>query len=404
MNLIAWLFEPVFRAITRHLTRCGLIAHCADAPDMSGINAAAAANADIARDALDWYKAKDAEAKPMRDAQGQMAMDVAQQQLDASRAQTALTTDYADYQKDTFRPLEQGLVADAAAFDTPERRTAAASAAMADVNTQFGQASAASARRLASMGIDPGSARAMAAMNGNDVAQASTAANAAYKARQGVETLGYARRADAANLGRNLASNQATSAQVALSQGNSAVNNAGVPAAAQNASAGVYGQGFNTAIAGNASAGNLYGQVAQIQNQDQGLYGALGQVGGAAIAKWSDKNLKKDIHPANEDEALEEVTGTPVSNWQYDPAKMAARGLPMEPGDEGEQTGPMAQDVAANMGAEASDGKSLNLVTMNGKTMLAVKAVNKKVDKLATAVGSLTSKMAAMGLEPRATA
>ena len=54
---------------------------------------------------------------------------------------------------------------------------------------------------------------------------------------------------------------------------------------------------------------------------------------------------------------------------------------------EGEQTGPMAQDVAATMGEEAAPGgKKINLVAMNGKTMAAVQALDKKVDRLASMI------------------
>ena len=369
---------------------------CCSDPDTSGMNRAAEANAAISKEALDWYKAKDAAAAPMRDALGNKALEVADQQLAASKTNTALAADYADYNKTTFRPLEQGIVADAASYDTPEKRQAAADAAMADVNRSTAAVGDARARTMAANGINPGSTRALAANDGADVAQAGQLASAAFAARKGVETIGHARQMDAASLGRNLPSAQATSAQVALSAGNNAVSNAGVPVAAANQGTATYGAGFGTAIQGNNSAGQIYGQAAQIDGKDSGVWGALGSVAGqfagstagsAMLAGLSDENVKSDIEAEDPEAALAEVTATPVSNWKYDPAKMAQQGI--DPGSvaPGEHTGPMAQDVNATMGEKAAPGgKKLDLVTMNGKTMAAIQALDKKVKSLAAMI------------------
>lgn len=372
---------------------------CSDSPDMSGVNAAAQANAEVAREALAWYKERDAREAPLRERAADTAMEVAGAQLEALRTNTDLANDYANYQRTTFRPLEQGIVADAQNYDTPEKRQAAADAAIADVNKGFASTNEAAMRRLAAEGIDPGSSRAIAAMGDRGVEQALGQAGAAYKARQGVELQGYARRMDAANLGRNLASNQATSAQVAIQAGNSAVNNANSPVQQSQNATSTYGQGFNTAIAGNNSSGSLYGQAASLSGQDSGLWGALGGVAGqfagsnagsSLIASaFSDENLKTDIEPVDEDEALEEVNSTPVSTWKYDPAAIAKRGISPEEAPPGEHTGPMAQQVNEVMGEEAAPGgKKIDLVTMNGKTMAAVQALSKKVNQLAQMIGA----------------
>jgi hypothetical protein len=224
----------------------------------------------------------------------------------------------------------------------------------------------------------------MAVMEGQGVDQALGAAGAAYNARKGVETVGYARKMDAASLGRGLASSQATSAQVALSAGNNAVSNTSAPINSMNQSTQANGAGFNTAISANNSAGNLYGKAAELQSQDTGFMGALGTLGGAAISKWSDQTLKKNIETASPEQALDEINSTPVKNFQYDPAKLAERGIGQDEVDPGVSTGPMAQDVKANMGNDAApNGKKINLVSLNGKTMLAVQALDKKVNRLA---------------------
>lgn len=220
--------------------------------------------------------------------------------------------------------------------------------------------------------------------------EAAAKAGAANKAREQVELQGYARKMDAANLGRNLASNQATSAGVALNAGNSAVSNAGVPLAQSNAAVQTAGQGFNTAISANNSAGSLYGQAAQMSNQDNGLMSALGGVAGmyagsasgssaitSGLKALSDKSAKKNVKPVNDEQALDAVKATPVSSWNYKPGQ----------GDGGSHVGPMAQHVQKTMGEQAAPGgKQIDLITMNGMNMAATAALARKVDKLAKKV------------------
>ena len=381
-------FERIHRYLFQYQRWAGLILSCSDAPDTSGMNAAAAANAEVAKETLAWYKQKDAENKPMQEKLANVAYDVAQQQLTSSKANDALAADYADYNKTTFRPLEQGLVADAEGYDTPAKRQAAADSAVADVDKQFARSNEAAARAMAANGINPGSARAMSVLEGQGVDRALGSASAAYNARKGVETVGYARKMDAASLGRGLASSQATSAQVALTAGNNSVANTQAPINSMNQSTQTNGAGFNTAISGNNSAGNLYGQIAGIKNQadanNNAWMGAAGQAAGAYFGMTSDVNMKTDIEPVNPDQALDEIVSTPVSKWKYDPAKMAQEGIPIPADASGENTGPMAQDVNATMGDEAAPGgKKLNLISMNGKAMAAIQSLDKKVNRLA---------------------
>jgi hypothetical protein len=70
-----------------------------------------------------------------------------------------------------------------------------------------------------------------------------------------------------------------------LTAGNNAVSNTGAPITSMNQSTQTNGQGFNTAISGNNSAGNLYGQIAKVQGDgDNATAGALGSVAGGALA------------------------------------------------------------------------------------------------------------------------
>lgn len=253
---------------------------CADAPDMSGVNAAASANADIAKEALAWYKQQYAESAPQRELAAKTANDVAQQQLATSKQNDTISNDYWNYQKNTFRPLEGKIIADAQNFNSEASQNEAAGKALADVEQQFGNEAAQQQRAMTRMGVNPNSGRFASMSTQMGMAQAAAKAGAASKARDSVELQGYARKMDAANMGRGLASSQATSAGVAMNAGNSAVNNAGVPLTQANNAMATMGQGFGTAIQGNNSAGNLYGQAAQISSKDNGLMGALGNMAG----------------------------------------------------------------------------------------------------------------------------
>ena len=256
---------------------------CKDTPDQSGINAAALANANLSKESLDWYKQIYAESAPDRAAAAATNQTVSNAQLAALNSNTALSNDYANYQKNTFRPMEQAIVSGAQNYDTQARRDSEAGKAMADVTQGFSNARDQNTRAMSRMGVNPSSGRMQAMGNQTAIAQAAAMAGAAGQARDKVETQGYARRMDAANLGRGLASNQATSAGIALNAGNSAVNNAGQTLAQGNQAAAQMGQGWNTAMSGNSSAGQLYGQSAQMAGQDSGMMGMLGTVAGGFL-------------------------------------------------------------------------------------------------------------------------
>ena len=64
---------------------------------------------------------------------------IANQQMAAQDEQMSQARDYYNYQKDTYRPLERGLVADAQRFNTDAYRNDLASKAAADTGVAFGQ-------------------------------------------------------------------------------------------------------------------------------------------------------------------------------------------------------------------------------------------------------------------------
>lgn len=355
--------------------------YCSDSPDYSGMNRAAEANAEVAREALKWYQTVYQEQAPLREAAAAKANAVSDAQMASMQQNDAISKDYWNYQQSTFRPMERAIVDAAQTYDTESRREQKAGEAIADVQQQIDAAQGQQSRQLARMGVNPNDGKFAAMSNQMTMAGALGKAQAASKARESVELQGYARKMDAANLGRNLASNQATSAGVALNAGNSAAATGQMPLTqAQNATSQA-AQGFNTAIQGNNSAGNIYGQVAQMQSQDSGLIGNLATIGMAGAKLWagSDMNIKKNVKPMGDEQALSAVEKTPVSQWTYKDGE----------GDGGTHVGPMAQHVNATMGKEASpDGKKIDLITMNGMNMAAIAALSRKVDKLAKAKGA----------------
>ena len=272
---------------------------CGSKTDTSGMNAAALANSQVAKDALDWYKQAYADQAPLRQQAADKALAVSDAQLASMKQNDAISNDYWNYQKDTFRPLEGKIIADAQSFDSPERQNQNAARATADVQQAF----------------DAGQGQ---------MQRAAALAGASNKARTDTELQGYARKMDAANLGRNLASNQATSA-------------------------GVAGQ-----FAGSAA-------------------------GSAKIASFlSDKNTKKNIKPLSDTAALKAVKATPVSSWRYKDGQ----------GDGGAHVGPMAQNVRKTMGETAAPGgKQIDLISMNGISMAAIAALDKKVGRLERRIG-----------------
>lgn len=350
--------------------------------DTSGINDAARTNAALSAEALAWAKQRYAEEAPDRKAAIDIAMKTANQQADIAQQNADISKDYYDYSKGTFRPLEQGIVVAADGYDTAERRQSEADAAVADVNQQVSAQRAATTREMARSGINPESGKALAIQEAGDIGAAKAAAGAAYQARKGVELQGYARKMDAANLGRGLASNQATSAGVALNAGNSSVGNASAPITIGNQAATGMQTGFSQAMQGNASAGSLYGQAGSLDLAKRGQDIQAGTKMAEEAAKAyaaSDENIKSGTgKKINKAQALGAILDTPVhEGWKYDPAKGG-------PDDGGQHhDGPMAQDVQKHMGDKvAPGGKVIDLISMNGVLMAGIQELAKDVKAL----------------------
>lgn len=253
--------------------------------DTSGINQAAATNASTAQEQLNFVKQVYADQAPLRQSAIDRANAVSDLQMDLARKQQAVADDAYAYTTETYRPMERGLAADAQAYDTPARRAEAASAAAVDVQSRIAAQRAASARSQASMGVNPNSGRAAALEQQASIAGAAATAGAMKAARDRVEQQGYARRVDAVSLGRNLPATQATSTAAATQAGTAALTSGVAPVSITTQGANLMSGGYNSAIAGMQSAGNLYGQAAQIDaSASAANMAGLGNLAGAALA------------------------------------------------------------------------------------------------------------------------
>ena len=226
---------------------------------------------------------------------------IADQQIAAQDQQMTQAKDYYDYQVDTFRPLEQGLVADAQNFNTDAYRDQMASRAAADSGRAFGISQQQNQRAMASMGVNPNSGR-FAGMNAaSGLQQAASRANAMTGARTQAEQMGYARKLDAAGLGRGLAGASTAAYGGATNAGNSAGMNAqsagNTYMQGMGMGAGTIGAGQNMQIQGLSSVLNNQTQT-YINTQDSLLVDIGGLMGGAAsmyTAFGSDRTIKENI-------------------------------------------------------------------------------------------------------------
>lgn len=348
----------------------GIHPACADAPDTTLQQQAALNMSNLSREQLDWVKSVYEETAPDREAAATRAQQVSDAQLKSAGLQDQITQQYID-DRGQFRTLENSIVDEANAYDTPEKRAQKSGEAMSGVGSQFDVMRGNTLRTAAANGINTNSGAFIDTLAKTGVAEAAAKAAAGNAAATQVETLGAAKKADAANLGRNLSSAQATSAGLALTQGNSAVNTSNAGLAATTSGIPLMQSGFNSAIQGQAGAGALYGQAANAQEDNSGLFGAIGTIGGALIR--SDEDLKEDIQEQSPEKTLAAMRKTPVSKWKY------------KKGANDKHVGPMAQAVQKTMGDEtAPGGKVIDLISMNGKTMLAIQALDKQVQTLAS--------------------
>lgn len=252
----------------------GMIASAEAAREIAGIQK------QTADEMLAFYKQQYNDIKPI-------LQQVTQAEMDMMKSNQARADEYADYERTTFRPLEQSIVKEANEYSTAGKREALATQAAGDVNMAFSNARAQESRGLSRLGVNPNSGRFAALNNQLTLGQAATAAGAQTKARVDAENMGFARKMDAAGLGRNLATNASTAYGVSMAAGDAAgkTSMAGGTFMGQGYSGAQ--QGYSGAANSLGTAGNIYGSEfnARMQgyNAQQAAQGAMWQGIGSLV-------------------------------------------------------------------------------------------------------------------------
>ena len=261
-------------------------------PDYSGMEA-------LGREQLAFSRQQYAEMMPL-------ARQVYGQQMDAQRQQMDQAQNYFDYQQQTFRPVEQGLVRDAERFSTEGYREQMAGQAAAAAGRAFGVQQDMGQRALAARGVNPNSGAALALQAQGNLGLAAQRANAMTGARTQAEQLGFARRMDVTGLGRNLAGASTAAYGGATSAGSAGMNTAMAPGSQRMTGMAQAGQ----------TMGNVLGSQTSVYNAgmaQQGLdVGGLMQ-GAAALYTASDRRLKQNIALVGRDER----TMLPLYEFEY---------------------------------------------------------------------------------------
>jgi hypothetical protein len=265
----------------------------APAPDYSGMES-------VARQQLAFSRQQYEDMLPIGQA-------VAEQQIAAQQQQMQQAQDYYNYQMDTFRPLEQGLVAQAQEFNTDAYRQQQAQQASAAAARAFGTARDSNARSMAARGVNPNSGAARGAGNSLILQEAAMRAGSMTGARQQAEQLGYARQLDAAGLGRGLAGASAAAYGGAVGAGSAGLGSAMAAGSQYQQGLAGAGQTYGQLVGTQA---NLYGQMANAQG---GAIGSALGMGIGAYSAFSDRRLKKNIKRVGKDER----TGLNLYHFTY---------------------------------------------------------------------------------------
>jgi len=260
-------------------------------PDYSGLEA-------LSREQLAFSKQQYADILPI-------AQQVAAQQMAAQQQQMQQAQDYYQYQQETFRPVERGLVADAQRFNTEAYREQLAAQAAAAASQAFGQTQAMSQRAMAARGVNPNSPAGVALAQQANLGLSAQRAGAMTGARQQAEQLGWARRMDVTGLGRGLAGASAAAYQGATGAGTAGLTSSMAPG-------GQYMQGMQQA---GQTMGTITGQQASTYNAAMQQSDPFAQIIGTGLGIYarSDRRLKENIELVGRDER----TQLPLYEFEY---------------------------------------------------------------------------------------
>lgn len=235
----------------------------------------------VARDQLAWEKEVYADMTPYLEDYYDLSSRATSQQMDLAGRSADQADEYYNYMLGTFRPVERSLV-DESMVDSAAMQEEYANRAGADVQSQIGRQYDQIIRNAMRYGLTPQAAARQLGATG--IGGASAVASAMNQGRETAKQLSWAKRMDAAGLGRGLPGNQATSTGLALSAGNSALGSAASPLGLQMQMNQGYRTGVGVGLGGIQGSGQLLND--QYRTQVQGWSATAGQGGqtaGAAI-------------------------------------------------------------------------------------------------------------------------
>lgn len=276
----------------------------APAPDPL-VGQAALENAKLSKEALAWYKdVYTNDLLPMQREQNAMNRQLVDRYLANMDQQQQFAQEQKAYYEKTFKPIEEKMAKDAMEYDSEGNIQRRSGIAAANVAQQFSNAQQETARNLSRYGLNPNSS-AFAQTNERLMRESALGrAGAATGAAFDTMDRGIALRAGAANFGRNMPNTASNFYSNANQSGANATN-----ASATNMNSAIQagnfaGQGYNTAIQGNQSAGNL--MLGEFQGRMQGyqadqqargaMWQGIGTAAGLAISKLADGGSVHEGH------------------------------------------------------------------------------------------------------------
>lgn len=319
-----------------------------------------------------------------------------------------------NYQKDTFRPVEQSLVDEAEAAGSEQMQETAAGKAIADARAGNTAATNMIARQGNRYGMSPAAFAAKAGVM--SASQASTEASTANSAREREKATGFAKKLDIAGLGRGLTGASQGAYSLSINAGNSATSNQNATSAqllngtAQSAS--ITGQGQQMKLSGLSSYANAeQAKYTAMSNADGGGFSSmLGGLGGlgqglgamktAGFFAMSSKKLKTNKRGMSKRDATEAIQDNPEDAGfkKRVSAEVITKGLQSVPveawkykegvADEGEHIGPYAEDMQKAFGDQAAPGgKAIDLITISGLHHAAIADSADRLDRIEKKIG-----------------
>lgn len=151
-----------------------------------------------------------------------ISRDVARRQMEQMDFQTGAAREYLDRWRGTQVPLEDTLISEARGYDAEGEAARRGAVAVTDVAQQFGNARGTAMRALTRSGVNPNSGMAISANAGMATSEALARVSAMNQTREAARQLGWAKRMDAAALGRGLPGFSSAAGQIGVGAGQGA--------------------------------------------------------------------------------------------------------------------------------------------------------------------------------------